>query len=92
MCTVSMIGDHYRDKWGGGGIGQGFPFGQYATQQDLDALRREVLEMKELLKRAVEYDKTNNQPHCENEQKLAVLRAVAKSLGVSLDDVLGPAK
>lgn len=43
--------------------------------------------MKELLKRAVKYDRDNDQPNCEMEEKIQFLREVAKYVGVDLNDV-----
>lgn len=60
------------------------------TQSEFDALKREVWDMKELLKLASEYDRKTGQPDCETDEKMAVLRGVAKLVGVNLDDVLGP--
>lgn len=96
MCTVSMIGDYYGDKWNplkdwGRAPnlipGPHQPFEFPVTRTEFDALRKDVLEMKELLKRAVEYDKKNNEPHCEQEEKIALLKQVAKFVGVDLSDV-----
>ena len=93
MCVVSMVGDHYYDKW------RESPWQeqarraqrttplQAASAADVMALRKEVEEMKELLKKAVEYDRRTDQAHCENEQKIAFLRDFAESLGVNLDEV-----
>ena len=101
MCVVSMIGDHYRDKWdppwdrtvpnipyvpGRGTIPWVIP--QPATQDEVDALRKEVQEMKELLKKAKQYDIDNGEPDCEIEDKMKFLRQVAKSVGIDLDDVI----
>jgi hypothetical protein len=101
MCVVSMIGDHYGDKWGerwglprlpnGPGV-YTIPAIPEVTKEDFEALKKEVLEMKELLKRAVAYDKANNEPDCEIEEKMAVLRKVAELVGVNLDDVIKPPK
>jgi len=95
-----MIGDHFKDKWKDNPL---INPNQYqtpnpitttntwsfdlVTKSEFEALRKEVLEMKELLKRAVEYDKKNNQPHCEMDEKVALLKKVAELVGVSLDDV-----
>lgn len=94
MCVVSMIGDHYRDAlpdkhpfiWEGT-----FPVPTLpaVSREEFEALRRDVLEMKELLKKAKAYDERNNEPDCEIDEKMAVLRQVAKLVGVDLDDVLG---
>lgn len=111
MCVVSMIGDHYTDKWR-----QEWPWGTQPSpnpgilpqqqpqktmeewaniinppvrKNDFDSLKKEVEEMKSLLLKALEYDKKNNEPHCEMAEKVALLKAVAKMVGVSLEDVFG---
>lgn len=56
-------------------------------QKQIDDMRKEVLDMKDLLKRAVEYDKRNNEPHCEMEEKVALLKKVAELFGVDLSDI-----
>jgi hypothetical protein len=99
MCTMSMIGDHYREKW------QYLPgiyqsplqepfvqqqFGQpQVSRAEFDMLKREVEEMKALLKRAKKYDEDNGEPNCEMDEKMAILRKVAEMVGVNLDDVIG---
>lgn len=98
MCVVSMIGDHYHDKWN-----PYFPqiprekipvgdweklFNPPPTKADYDTLKKEVEEMKELLKRAIKYDEDNGEPECEIEEKMKILKAVAKAMGVDLSDVL----
>lgn len=102
MCVVSMVGDHYNDKW------QylrsyTFPrpntitvtsenvfndFSEIVSKQQFDELKKEVEELKKLLKRAKEYDEKNNEPNCEIEDKMKFLKAVAKLVGIDLDDVL----
>lgn len=62
------------------------------TKQEFEELKKEVMEMKELLKRAVAYDKANNEPDCQMEEKVQLLRKVAELVGVSLDDVFGHKK
>ncbi len=101
MCTVSMVGDHYRDllpnkyPW----IPTDWPSSpnqtlpaDYVPRSEFEALKREIEDMKKLLERAVAYDERNNEPHCEMEDKVALLKKVAAMVGVSLDDVLGEAK
>lgn len=58
------------------------------TQKEFDDLKKEVEVMKELLKRAKEYDEKNNEPNCEIEDKMKFLKAVAKLVNIDLDDVL----
>jgi hypothetical protein len=99
-----MVGDHYRDKWWPtyplqpfqqpSGPGQTttvvFPMPAPVSREEFDALKRDVEEMKALLKRAKEYDERNGEPECEMDEKMAVLRKLAEMVGVNLDDVLGP--
>lgn len=83
MCTYSMVADHYRDKlqpdWGW--LGQLGPQ-QWVSKEDFEALKRDVAEMKKLLERAAEYDRRNNEPECEMEDKIAFLRKVAEFVGI----------
>ena len=106
MCVTSMIGDHYRDKWtspqwprnpfdnGTGGTDTSVvivpQLPSPISREEFDQLKRDVLEMKALLKRAKEYDERNNEPECEVDEKMDLLRKVAKLVGIDLDDVIGP--
>ena len=63
-------------------------FGQ-VSKEEFDALKKEVQDMKKLLERAVEYDKKNNEPNCEMEDKVALLKQVAKMVGVDLSEIFG---
>lgn len=60
------------------------------SREEFDKLKKEVEEMKDLMQKAIEIDKKTGQPNCEMEEKLAILRAVAKAVGVNLDDILPP--
>lgn len=93
MCVVSMIGDHYRDKW----IDRWPNIPAWPAQSEppiprgeFEALKREVQELKELLKRAKEYDERNGEPDCEIDDKMALLKRVAEAVGIDLDEVLKP--
>jgi hypothetical protein len=92
MCVVSMIGDHYNDKWNP----PYQPSVTYTwttvgpTQEEFDNLKKEVIEMKELLKKAKIYDEKSNEPDCEMEEKMNFLREVAKLVDVDLDEVFKP--
>ena len=90
MCVVSMIGDHYNDKWN-----QPYYQDLFNRESSLKEfkkefleLKKEVEEMKIFLKRALDYDKKTAQPHCETEEKIKILRKVAEIVGISLEDVL----
>lgn len=98
MCVVSMVGDHYSDifkpqpwfepikQWPSPNDAKLL---EYVTRAEFEALKRQVEEMKALLLRAKEYDERNNEPHCEMEDKVALLKRVAEAVGVSLEDVFG---
>lgn len=57
------------------------------SRLEFEELKRQVEDMKKILKVAVEYDKSNNEPHCEIETKVRVLKEIAKLVGVDLNDV-----
>lgn len=63
-------------------------FKPQVSKEDFDNLKKEVEEMKKLLIRAKEYDEKNDMPDCEIEDKIRILREVARLVGVDLDDVL----
>jgi hypothetical protein len=88
MCTVSMIGDHFNDKWKQPPYQQIFTNIPDVSRAEFEALKKEVEEMKALLKRAKEYDEKNNEPNCEIEEKMAMLRKFANAVGIDLDDVI----
>lgn len=100
MCSYSMIGDHYTDKFRQrdwyqpnavpmpGSLGFTLNPSQI-SRAEFDALKAEVAEMVALLKRAKKYDEDNGEPDCEMEDKIKVLRAVAKLVGVDLDKATG---
>lgn len=95
MCTVSMIGDHYGDMWkrlpeiNQPLFPQQFPLQPPAvSREEFDDLKRQVGEMVDLLKRAKKYDEENGQPDCEMDEKMDLLRKVAKLVGVDLDKAI----
>lgn len=92
MCTVSMVGDHYTDKWRNRGWFTGepqfpLPIPDGPSRKEFDALKKEVEDMRDLLKRAKEYDERTGQPNCEIDEKVALLKRVAELVGVDLSDV-----
>ena len=98
MCVVSMVGEHYTDKykrtWPDFSQWQGhtWTIGPEVSKKEFDELKKDVLEMKELLKKAKEYDKKNGEPDCEIDDKVALLKKIAKMVGVSLEDIFGKEK
>lgn len=88
MCVVSMIGDHYSEKWREVWPQVTTPTFQFelaVTRAEFDALKRDVEECKALLRRAKQYDKDNDEPDCEIEEKMELIRRVAKAVGVDLE-------
>lgn len=58
------------------------------SQADFDALRAEVRELKELLLAAKKFDAATGQRDCEQAEKIAMLKSIAKIVGVDLSDAL----
>lgn len=80
MCVVSMVMDHYWDKW------RENPGSITVTPQIVyPPTQEEVDEFRALLKRAREYDKKHNQPDCELEEKKQKLMKLADELGIKID-------
>ena len=94
MCVVSMVGDFYGDKFRkyhpiitSSGDSTNYIFST-VSRDEFDALKKEVEDMKELLRRAKIYDEVNDEKDCEIEEKMEFLRKVAELVGIDLDDVL----
>lgn len=94
MCVVSMIGDHYDDKWGQPydnklkNMVTSYSFtSNSVSKEEFEALKKEVEEMKQLLIKAKIYDEKNNEPDCEVEVKIAFLKKMAEAVGVNLEEV-----
>lgn len=84
MCVVSMIGDHFNEKWR-----QPYQDGAFnnITRLEFELLRQDVLEMKELLKKALEYDKKNNEPDCHIDEKINFLKKFAELFEIDLAEI-----
>jgi hypothetical protein len=106
MCVVSNVGDYYgrtfpRDypDWFPNTMPITFPQQPImpvvpagVSQEEFDALKKEVEKMKKLLKKAKEIDEATEQPNCEMEDKVAMLKRLAALVGVDLKDVFGERK
>lgn len=89
MCTVSMIGDYYKEKFIPYIPTQTYPYvQQLVSPEEFEALKREVQDMKKLLQLAKIYDQKNGEPNCEMDEKMQLLKDIAKLVGIDLDDVL----
>jgi hypothetical protein len=98
MCMVSNIGDAF---------GQTFPqkwphFPQpvpdtvflpaEVSRAEFDALKAEMQELKKLLKAAKKFDEKTGQPDCEMDEKVKLIKAIAKLVGVDMGDVFDKPK
>jgi hypothetical protein len=93
-----MIGDHYNEKWRQPNYDWLKPYivntsnttfnaSALVSRREFEELKNEVIELKKLLERAIDYDKRNNEPNCEIEEKVALLKKVAELVGISLEDI-----
>jgi hypothetical protein len=91
MCVVSMIVDHYTEKWQDP---QWFnpPFQQVPMTGGISQILiqpqispEEIAEFRRLLERAREYDKRNSEPDCELESKKVALKKIAEHFGVEIN-------
>lgn len=94
MCMVSMVMDGYQPwkKQPDPPIvypqtSQIITWINGVPREEFDKLKREVEELRELLKAAIKFDKNTGQPDCHNDEKIALLKAMAKALGIDLQDV-----
>lgn len=91
MCVVSNIGDNYRDlfpkQWPNVPVNPVYPIPQI-SRLEFEALKKEVLELKDLLKAAKKFDEATGQSDCEMESKVKFLRQIADALGVDMSEVL----
>ena len=85
MCVVSMVVDHFYDKWKDR---RPEPYNPYPSippwPGPASISPEEIQEFRELLKRAREYDKRNNEPDCEMDEKKQRLQKLADELGVTI--------
>lgn len=98
MCTVSNIGDGYRDtfpdRWSG--LPTPKPFEPWTlpdtiTKKEFDELKKEVQELKKLIKAAKRFDDKTNQTDCEMDEKVEFIKKIA-DVGVDLEDVFSNKK
>lgn len=101
MCVVSMVVDHYGEKWQREltwpttNPTPNWNTIPSTTQVELDKLKlqheelkREVENMRELLKKAKLYDEVNDEPDCAKDEKIEIVKRVAAAMGVDLGDLL----
>lgn len=82
MCTVSMIMDHYQDRWSDR---RGLTLQEPQWVSSVPQItQEEVEEFHRLLDRARKYDKERGEPDCELEEKRQKLLKLAGELGVEI--------
>jgi len=103
MCTVSNIGDGYKDnfapRWPGivhpntwpaqpGIPGQPVVIDTSGvSKEEFEALKKEVEELKQLLKAAKKFDEETGQPDCHMDDKVDFIKKLAEYVGVDLEDI-----
>ena len=109
MCTVSNIGDGYKDNfaprwpnypvWPAQPTGVPYPAQQGipgqpvvidtsgVSKQEFEALKKEVEELKQLLKAAKKFDEETGQPDCHMDDKVECIKKLAEYVGVDLEDI-----
>jgi len=89
MCVISMVADDFTTKIEPLGItGIGRSYFPEVSKLEFEQLKAEVLELKELLKKAKVIDEALGTPDCETEEKFELIRKVAELVGVDLEDVI----
>ncbi len=97
MCVMSMVMDHYSEKWNDWVnkpysptvpvTPEFYPVIMPLIPQPTQLTPEEIAEFRKLLERARKYDRDNGEPDCELAEKKELLENLAKKLGV---DILFP--
>lgn len=103
MCIASFIGDDFSRRIGGSpwttlpvDTMPGFPNsdtklpGQLfnpASRTELEALRKEVADLRVLLEQAKTYDKDHDEPNCELEEKIALVKHFGEVFSIDFHGV-----
>ena len=84
MCVVSMVVDSWNEKWSQ----PQYPFYPGSESARITALEKEVEFLKLQIQQAKKYDKDNEEPDCEDREKIAKLKELAAVLDLDISDVL----
>lgn len=91
MCVVSAVGDNWNQR-----LPEKFPWVNKSnpsvalfpvSRQEFEALQKEVKALRELLLAAKKFDEETNQPNCEVDEKVKLIKQIAKMVGVDMKDV-----
>ena len=96
MCVYSMTGDYFthmlpeRHPWTAPAISSpsNWIVVPEVTRAEFDALKREMEELKLLLKAAKRFDEATGQPDCEHDDKVALIKRLADLVGVDMGEVI----
>jgi len=92
MCVSSVIMDDFNRRWATPNQPNIIPQYQWAvnmpTRAEFEQLKKEVSELRDLLKAAKKFDDATGQPDCESADKLALIKKLAELVGVDLGDVI----
>ena len=87
MCFVSAVGDTWGRTVPQMPYYNPIVYGGEVSRAEFEQLKRDMQELKELLKAAKRYDDATGQRDCEMEEKIALVRKFAEVAGVNLDDL-----
>lgn len=100
MCIVSNVGDDWRQKKYPDWVPETIPpykpapqidfdklFKKPVTRDEFEALKKEMEELRELLIKAREIDVALGNADCEMEDKVALIKQLAKLVGVDMSAV-----
>lgn len=86
MCAVSNIGSGWQQANPQINPGSISNLG-FVSRFEFDALKAEIEALKLLLIKAKKVDEASGTPDCEEKDKVKLLKAVAKAVGVDLSEV-----
>lgn len=93
MCLVSNVGDYFKDitiptkyPWVDTVGATTIPV-DYVGRAEFDSLKKTVEELVVLIKAAKKYDEVAGEPDCEVDDKVELIKRLAKELGVDLKGV-----
>lgn len=99
MCTLSMIAQDWHDRhprWVPvpytndpvPALDWDTLFPQPVSRKEFEELKKELAALKGLLEAAKKYDTETGQKDCEDAEKIAIFKRLAKITGVDLTEVL----
>lgn len=87
MCIVSNMGDYWTQRT----LPEKYPMWSdiinNPSRAEFEQLKKDVEELKRLLKAAKRYDEKVGEPHCEVEDKVILIKKIADAVGVDLKGI-----